>query len=153
MYCFRDIISYFSKVKAVTWPSGVLYGTCASARQYHHVKAKFDYAIWSHTGSKLVADLQRAEIWPIIQLASSELAQATRSATGPRPASDRPPTSFDQVRAISTCRDSSKSNLLEPGRRPIRSQIPLRYLVADRSEAGRRPVTDLLARASSLLAS
>jgi len=29
-------------------------------------KAKFHYAIWSQTGSKLVADLQRAEIWPII---------------------------------------------------------------------------------------
>jgi len=29
--------------------------------------------------------------------------------------------------------------------------IPLRYLVADRSEAGRGPVADLLARASSLL--
>jgi len=30
------------------------------------VKAKFHYAIWSKTGPKLVADLQRAEIWPII---------------------------------------------------------------------------------------
>jgi len=30
------------------------------------LKAKFHYAIWSQTGSKLVADLQRAEIWPII---------------------------------------------------------------------------------------
>jgi len=30
------------------------------------VKAKFRYAIWSQTGSKLVADLQRAEICPII---------------------------------------------------------------------------------------
>jgi len=29
---------------------------------------------------------------------------------------------FEQVRAISTCRDSS--NLLEAGRRPVRSQIP-----------------------------
>jgi len=35
----------------------------------------------------------------------------------------------------------------------IKSQIPLRYLVADRFEAGRGPVADLLARASSLLAS
>jgi len=33
------------------------------------------------------------------------------------------------------------------------SQIPLRYLVADRFEAGRGPVADMLARASSLLAS
>jgi len=30
------------------------------------VKVKFHYAIWSQTDSKLVADLQRAEIWPII---------------------------------------------------------------------------------------
>jgi len=37
-----------------------------------------------------------------------------------------------------TCRDSS--NLLEARRRPVRSQIPLRYLVADKSEAGRRQV-------------
>jgi len=29
-------------------------------------KAKFHYAIWFEAGSKLVADLQRAEIWPII---------------------------------------------------------------------------------------
>jgi len=29
--------------------------------------------------------------------------------------------------------------VLEPGRRPVRSQIPVCYLVADRSEAGRRP--------------
>ena len=40
----------------------------------------------------------------------------------------------DQLRAISTRRDSSN-------------------LLADRFEAGRRPVADLLARASSLLAS
>jgi len=30
------------------------------------LKAKFYYAIWFKAGSKLVADLQRAEIWPII---------------------------------------------------------------------------------------
>jgi len=30
------------------------------------LKAKFHYAIWSQTGPKLVADLQRAGIWPII---------------------------------------------------------------------------------------
>jgi len=35
----------------------------------------------------------------------------------------------------------------------VESQIPLRYLVAHRFEAGRGPVADLLARASSLLAS
>jgi len=30
------------------------------------IKAKFYYAIWSQTGPKLVADLQRAGIWPVI---------------------------------------------------------------------------------------
>jgi len=30
------------------------------------LKAKFHYAIRFEAGSKLVADLQRAEIWPII---------------------------------------------------------------------------------------
>jgi len=31
-----------------------------------YLKAKFHYAIWFNAGSKLVADLQRAEIWPTI---------------------------------------------------------------------------------------
>jgi len=30
------------------------------------LKAKFHFAVWSQTGPKLVADLQRAGIWPII---------------------------------------------------------------------------------------
>jgi len=30
------------------------------------IKAKVHYAIWFEAGSKMVADLQRAEIWPII---------------------------------------------------------------------------------------
>ena len=47
-------------------------------------------------------------------------------------------TSFEQVRAISTCRD--RSNLLEAGLRPVRSQIPLRYLVRSWFETGRRQV-------------
>jgi len=34
--------------------------------QTRRLKAKFHHAIWSQTGSKLVAELQRAEIWPII---------------------------------------------------------------------------------------
>jgi len=52
----------------------------------------------------------------------------------------------------SICRDSS--NLLEPGRSSVRSQIPLRYpgrrQVRGWSQTCRRPVADLLARASSL---
>ena len=61
-----------------------------------------------------------------------------------RPAANRSATRFEKVRAISTCLDSS--NLLEPGRRPVRSQIPLRY-------AGRRLGRRPLARASLLLSS
>ena len=53
------------------------------------LQAKFHYAIWSQTGPKLVADLQRAGIWPIIQLASSELARASRSATSFGPVCDQ----------------------------------------------------------------
>jgi len=41
-------------------------GVNVNRRTASAVKAKFHYAIWSQTGSKLVADLQRAEIWPII---------------------------------------------------------------------------------------
>jgi len=33
---------------------------------YHAIKAIFHYAIWSQTGPKLAADLQRARIWHII---------------------------------------------------------------------------------------
>jgi len=40
-----------------------------------------------------------------------------------------------------TTRHRASSSLLEAGRRPVRSQIPLRYLVADRLEAGRRPAS------------
>jgi len=46
----------------------------------------------------------------------------------------RPGSRLEQVRAISTCRDSS--NMLEPGRRPVRSQIPLCY---PGLRLGRRP--------------
>jgi len=52
-------------------------------------KAKFHYVSWSQTGPKLVADLQRAGIWPIIYLASSSLAQASRSATSLGPVYDQ----------------------------------------------------------------
>jgi len=45
-------------------------------------------------------------------------------------------------RCNSDQRRRDSSNLLEAGRRPVRSQIPLRYLVADRFEAGSKPVAD-----------
>ena len=75
------------------------------------IKAKFLYSI-------LVADLQRAGIWPIIQLASSELARASRSATSLGPVCDQ-------------------ESVMEFGCRPVRSQIPVRY---PGRRPGRRPV-------------
>jgi len=48
------------------------------------VEAKFHYAIWSQTGPKLVADLQRAEFG----LSSSSLAASWHELAGLRPASD-----------------------------------------------------------------
>jgi len=41
-------------------------GTTDSSEPNRTVKVKFHYAIWSQTGPKLVADLQRAGVWPII---------------------------------------------------------------------------------------
>jgi len=42
-------------------------GRCTeSIPELETVKAKFHYAIWFEAGSKLVAGMQRAEIWPII---------------------------------------------------------------------------------------
>ena len=53
----------------------------------HSIKAKFHYASWFGAGSELAPNrfgagskLVRAEIWPIIQLASSKLARANRFA-------------------------------------------------------------------------
>ena len=54
-------------------------------------------------------------------------------------------TKFEQVRAISTCQDSS--NLVADR---FEGKFHYAILVADRSETGRRPVAYLLARASSL---
>jgi len=53
----------------------------------------------------------------------------------------------DQVRAISTCRDTS--NLLEPGRRPVRSWSKPNSITLFWSQTGPKLVADLLARASS----
>jgi len=39
---------------------------CATGDWMQFIKAKFHFASWFEAGSKLVADLQRAEIWPII---------------------------------------------------------------------------------------
>jgi len=78
-----------------TVPYTAAHPTRASLVCFLFPKAKFHYAIWFEAGSKLVVELQRAEIWPIIYLASSELARASRSATGLRPASNLSATSFE----------------------------------------------------------
>jgi len=65
--------------------------------------------------------------------------------TGLRPGSTR----FELSRHVEIARTCSN---LVADRFEAKFEIPLRYLVTDRSEAGRRPVADLLARASSLLA-
>jgi len=53
------------------------------------IPLRYLVAIWSQTGPKLVADMQRAGIWPVIYLASSELARASRSATSLGPVCDQ----------------------------------------------------------------
>ena len=100
--------------------------------QQFSVKAKFHYAIWSQTGPKLVTDLQRDGIWPTIY--SSLLAASYHELAGLRPASDLSATIVMEfgILAETSC---------EHGRRPVRSQKQLRYLVEDRSEAGRRPAS------------
>jgi len=50
-------------------------------------------------------------------------------------------------------RAGSSSHLLEPSRDRFEAKFHYGILITDRSEAGRRPVADMLARASSLLAS
>ena len=61
------------------------------------------------------------------------------------------PCRFEKVRAISTCRDSS--NLLEPGRTWSQTGSKPNSITLSWSQTGPRLVTDLLGRASSLLAS
>jgi len=68
-----------------------------------------------------------------------------RPQTVTHPSTNRSATRFEQVGAISTCRDSS--NLLEPGRRRFEAKFHYAIwsqtgpkLVADRPEAGRRQV-------------
>jgi len=57
------------------------------------------------------------------------------------PAANRSATRFEQVRAILTCRDSS--NLVEPGRRPVRSWSKPTSITLSWSQAGPRLVADL----------
>ena len=57
----------------------------------------------------------------------------------------------DQARAISTRQDSS--NLLEPGRRAVRIWSKPNSVTLSSLQTGLKLVADLLARASSLLAS
>jgi len=98
--------------------------------------------------SRFEAGRRPAASWNLAyQLASSELARASRSATCPRPASDLSATSFELPRHVEIARTCSKLVV-------DRFQPKFHYaMVADRFEAGCGPVADLLARASSLLAS
>ena len=54
--CFRRAL--FWLLLSLRWQSEVFVDRV--------LKVKFHYAIWFEAGSKLVEDLQRAEIWPII---------------------------------------------------------------------------------------
>ena len=60
---------------------------------------------------------------------------------GQIPARYRSASGFEQVRAISTCRDSS--NLLEPGRRLVRSSSKANYITPSWPQTGLRLVADL----------
>ena len=85
----------------------------------------------------------------------TSLAANEHELAGLRQVCDQPATRFEQVRAISKCRDIS--NLLEPGRRPVCSwskPIPLRYpdrrQVRGWSQTCRRPASSCSLAASEL---
>ena len=59
----------FGVILCSIWPNtNTLFGLIRDEQNTVQVSvvAKFHYAVWSQTGLKLVTDLQRAEIWPII---------------------------------------------------------------------------------------
>ena len=93
--------------------------------------------------------MQQAESWPMIQLAISELARATWSATGPRPASNLSATSFEQVRAILMSRQLEPArSWLRTGSKPNSITLSGRRQVRSWSRTCRRPA---IGRVSSLL--
>jgi len=128
------------------------HGSCCSTVLPTTLKTKFHHAILVADMSEAGRRLQQAEIWPIT---SSELARASRSATGLRSASDLSATRiaqwnmasnlfatrFQYVRAISTCQD--RSNLLEPGRRPVCSWSKPNSITLSWSQTGPRLVADM----------
>jgi len=72
------------------------------------LKAKFHYAIWSHTGRKLVANLQRAGIWIIIEHELAGLPPASDlSATSFRPVCNQIATRFERSRHVEIARTCS----------------------------------------------
>jgi len=60
MYCTRILLL------DLTYGRTMRDGNTCKRLSISLLKAKFHYAIWSQTGSKLVTDLQRSEMWPII---------------------------------------------------------------------------------------
>jgi len=78
---------------------------------------------------------------------TAKIIKSTINGVWLRPAANQSATRFEEVRAISTCRDSS--DLLEPGR----SRFEAKFCYTIWSQTGSKQVADLLARASSLLAS
>jgi len=111
--CFRRSINF----------RDLLLDDCVPYRTALWVRAKFHYAIM--VADRPEAGRRPAASWNL----AYHLARYASELAGLRPASNRSATRFDrfeQVRAISTCRDSSN-------------------LVADRFEAGRRPASSLLA--------
>jgi len=109
----------------------------------------------SQTGPKLVADLQRAGIWPIIYLASSELARASRSATSFEPVCDQDSVmefGLDQLRT-GLRPGSSRFELSRHARTWSQTGSKPNSITLSWSQTGPKLVADLLARASSLIAS
>ena len=85
----------YCKLHSLKWLGVVIHhaGMHFTYSHYVSLKAKFHYAIWFEAGSKLVADLQRAELK--FGLSSSLLAANLHELVGPRPASNLSATSFE----------------------------------------------------------
>jgi len=122
---------------SVAFPDLVLYtlldSISLSDGSLYCVYGLTEYSVVSGT----LQEVQHSSRMRLICLGSNEVCQPKLTYLLKTTTSNRFATRLEQVRTISTCWDSS--NLLEPRRRPARSQIPLRYLVADRFEDGRRP--------------
>ena len=65
---FRQRLEPASMGFGLYWQPAIVFFTLANKVHSFGVKSRIPlpYAIWSQTGPKLVADLKRAGIWPII---------------------------------------------------------------------------------------